>query len=139
MSDKRFTGAMKEEVETMCRKRIEGAGLTPGKGAKALRKEYDILMGAAAAINAVFGPGDDGTLSKEVPPSWIIYAMTGRSVFDKPKLAVPEGIASRCACGHTGGASGTDHAGFLGHGACSRCECAKFTWKHFLKDEKVKA
>lgn len=43
---------------------------------------------------------------------------------------------SRCICGHTGDGKNSAHAGPIGHGPCTFCQCQKFTWKNFLADEK---
>lgn len=49
------------------------------------------------------------------------------------------GAMSKCMCGHTGDKrlgdkKATQHAGIVGHGACTvkGCPCFKFTWAEFL-------
>lgn len=46
----------------------------------AMNDEAAFLAGAATALHAVFGDPASNDLTDYVPPLWILYPMTGRSV-----------------------------------------------------------
>lgn len=47
------------------------------------------------------------------------------------------GAKSVCQCGHLGDGADSDHGGLIGHGPCSQCACAKFTWKRWAADLQI--
>lgn len=76
-------------VEDMLRQRVHG--LTKKK---ALEEEAIFLLGASAALQAVFAI-DEKELTDYIPPMWIIGPMSGRSVlthtFREPLWPAKEG------------------------------------------------
>lgn len=65
-------------VEARLLSRFKNLGIKPGSK-KGAAEEAAFLSGAATALHAVFGERED-RLTDYVPPLWVLFPMTGRSV-----------------------------------------------------------
>lgn len=76
--------AVKAAVEGRWLMRASAHGLKPGTKAYA-RAEADFIAGASSAIHAADESAGADRLSSNVPPVWIINAMSGRPIVEAKK------------------------------------------------------
>lgn len=75
---------LRDKVEAHLKARLANNGVKPGsRSRKGMEMEMEFLMGACAAINALYPNENPEHMSAMVPNTWLILPMCGRSIFAK--------------------------------------------------------
>lgn len=81
-----MTDEQRASIEEAWTSRAAAQGLKPGSKTYAAR-EVEFFTGAMATLNAVFPHAIPDRLSNAVPVAWVINAISGRPIVDRPKAA----------------------------------------------------